>query len=313
MSDNNPYPQQPPFPQAGSGAQPSGAPSPGAQSPGVQPLGTQPSGARQRPGKFVGLAWSSLILGIVGLVGSPVIIFNNITAIAAGVGLILGIIALFGSKKIVAGIGVVLCVAAVAVTVVVQQNAVEELDRITDEFDASLDGTSSTVEPAPSLPDPEPVDEVTQPETNERNYIPMQLEDEAWVGPPGDARGSTGTSFAIDSVEVDPGCHAYGTPPESGHTLLLHVRVATGSDQLAAMDAASVVNPFSFVEIGADGVSHPADIGTCTDFEDQLSSNFGVNQKYSGTVEIVVPEASGTLALDPGAMAEGPSGWEWTY
>ena len=118
---------------------------------------------------------------------------------------------------------------------------------------------------------------------------------------------------AIDSVEVDPGCHAYGTPPEAGHTLLLHVRVATGSDQLAAMDAAGVVNPFSFVEIGADGVSHPADIGTCTDFEDQLSSNFGVNQKYSGTIEIVVPEASGTLALDPGAMAEGPSGWEWTY
>ncbi|GAA1216614.1 hypothetical protein LY12_002137 [Prauserella alba] len=295
MSDN-PYSQQPPF-------TPPGAQGPAPQSPGMQ----------QKPAKFVGLAWSSLILGIVGLVGSPVIIFNNITAIAAGVGLVLGIIALFGSKKVVAGIGVVLCVAAVAVTVVVQQNAVEELDRITDEFDASLEDTSTSIESAPSLPDSTSVDDVTQPETNERNYIPMQLEDKAWVGPPGDARGSSGTSFAIDSIEVDPGCHAYGMPPESGHTLLLHVRVATGSDQLAAMDAAGVVNPFSFVEIGADGVSHPADIGSCTDFEDELSSNFGVNQKYSGTIEIVVPEASGTLALDPGAMANGPSGWEWTY
>ncbi|MBB3664067.1 hypothetical protein FB384_002971 [Prauserella sediminis] len=38
-----------------------------------------------------------------------------------------------------------------------------------------------------------------------------------------------------------------------------------------------------------------------------------MNQKYRGTIEIVVPEASGTLALDPGALMGGPAGWEWTY
>ncbi|MCR3721521.1 MULTISPECIES: hypothetical protein [Prauserella salsuginis group] len=48
-------------------------------------------------------------------------------------------------------------------------------------------------------------------------------------------------------------------------------------------------------------------------YEGELSGQFGVNQKYRGTIEIVVPEASGTLALDPGALMGGPAGWEWTY
>ncbi|MFF5988114.1 hypothetical protein [Prauserella flavalba] len=93
-------------------------PMPPAEPPAVQP----------KPTRFSGLAWAALILGIVGMVGSPVLIFNNLTAIAAGVGLVLGIIALFGTKKLVAGIGAVLCVAGIAITVGVQQAAVDELD-----------------------------------------------------------------------------------------------------------------------------------------------------------------------------------------
>ncbi|OLT45217.1 hypothetical protein BJF85_02200 [Saccharomonospora sp. CUA-673] len=244
------------------------------------------------------------------------IIVNNVTAIAAAVGFVLGIIGLFGTKRIVAAIGVVLCVAAVTITVLVQQHTVEELDRIARDFDAPSGATPTgpvDIESAPSLPTPEPVDEFDQPGTNERNYLPMNLGDEAWTGPVGDEGGSSGTSFTIDRIDVDPGCDAYGMPPESGHTLVLHVRVATGDDQLTAMDASSTLNPYNFVEIDSSGVSHGAEFGACTAHEKALPMNFGVNQKYSGTIELIVPEASGSLALDPGMAMNGPAGWEWTY
>ncbi|GAA3842489.1 hypothetical protein GCM10022243_06130 [Saccharothrix violaceirubra] len=83
-----------------------------------------------RPQRFGALAWTALILGIVGLMGSPIIFFNNLTAIAAGVGVILGVIAFFGTKKILAAIGTILCVGAIVVTVSVQSTFVEKLDEI---------------------------------------------------------------------------------------------------------------------------------------------------------------------------------------
>lgn len=103
---------------------------------------SQPGPQDPRPRKrFVALAWTSIILGIVGVAGSPILIFNNLTAIAAAVGVILGIIALFGSKKILAGIGVVLSVVAIVLTVIVQDNAVEEIFGSTNEGSVS-DGQS---------------------------------------------------------------------------------------------------------------------------------------------------------------------------
>lgn len=127
--------------------------------------------------KFSGLAWTTLILGIVGLVGSPIIIFNNLTAIAAGVGVVLGIIALFGTRKILAGSGLALCIAAIVVTVVVQQAAVEEFDRQLSTLDQSLSeaptwspesGRSSSVrEPTaaePVVPNPPDYPTPTMPE-----------------------------------------------------------------------------------------------------------------------------------------------------
>ncbi|HWM00132.1 MAG TPA: hypothetical protein VNP20_22525 [Nocardioidaceae bacterium] len=88
--------------------------------------------------KFAGLAWTALILGIVGLVGSPVIIFNNLTAIAAGVGVVLGLIAVFGSRKVLALIGTALCVGAIVATVAVQQAAVDELNEQIDNLENSI-------------------------------------------------------------------------------------------------------------------------------------------------------------------------------
>lgn len=98
----------------------------------TQPVYAEPPVAPKKPAKFGALAWTALILGIVGVVGSPIIIFNNLTAIAAIVGLVLGVIALFGTRKILAAIGVVLCVAAISFTVLAQKAAVEELDKIFD-------------------------------------------------------------------------------------------------------------------------------------------------------------------------------------
>lgn len=102
----------------------------------TQPVYAPPPLAPHKPTRFGALAWTALILGIVGVVGSPIIIFNNLTAIAAFVGLVLGVIALFGTRRILAAVGVVLCVAAIVFTVVAQQSAVKELDKI-------LDGTTS--------------------------------------------------------------------------------------------------------------------------------------------------------------------------
>ncbi|MEU7786979.1 hypothetical protein [Amycolatopsis sp. NPDC049159] len=81
----------------------------------------------KKPAKFAALAWSAVILGIVGVVGSPVIFLNNLTAVVAGVGFVLGVIALFGSKKVLAAIGVVLSVLAIVFTVIAQNAAVEDL------------------------------------------------------------------------------------------------------------------------------------------------------------------------------------------
>jgi hypothetical protein len=81
------------------------------------------------PAKFVGLAWSSLILGIVGIVFSPLPIINNISALIAVVGIILGLIALFGSRKILATSGAALCVLAIVFTIAKQNHDVAALDK----------------------------------------------------------------------------------------------------------------------------------------------------------------------------------------
>jgi hypothetical protein len=59
-------------------------------------------------------------LGIVGVVFSPMPIINNLSALIAVVGIILALIALFGSRKVLAGIGAGLCVLAIVFTVAAQ-------------------------------------------------------------------------------------------------------------------------------------------------------------------------------------------------
>ncbi|MEC3978140.1 hypothetical protein [Amycolatopsis sp. H20-H5] len=97
-----------------------------------------------KPAKFAGLAWTALILGIVGVVGSPIIFLNNLTAVVAGVGLILGIIALFGTKKVLTSIGIVLCILAIVFTVIAQNAAVKKLDALGQQLGISAGDDKAT-------------------------------------------------------------------------------------------------------------------------------------------------------------------------
>ncbi|PRX49388.1 hypothetical protein B0I33_103424 [Prauserella shujinwangii] len=83
--------------------------------------------APPRRRRFGALAWIAVVLGVVGLAGSPVVLLNLLTAGVATVGLVLGVIALFGSRKALALTGVSLCVLANAVTVVFQQRLADDL------------------------------------------------------------------------------------------------------------------------------------------------------------------------------------------
>lgn len=149
---------------------------------------------------------------------------------------------------------------------------------------------------------------------NERGFIVKQLGEPACFGGAGkDCAG--GVSFAIDQVEVDPQCGEYGSHPDNGHTLLLHLRIATGDDAEVIDRVGGVINPFSFVEIGEDGVTRDTSFGMCADpSANQLPDTYGPNQQYQGVLDLEVTEASGTIALQlPMADEDGKRGWEWTY
>lgn len=95
-----------------------------------------------RSPKFTALAWIAVILGIVGVVCSWVVEVNEFTAIAAIAGAVLGIIALLGRSKVIAVVGIVLCVAAVTVTVMTQRSSADELSGAAKEQGRPVTGES---------------------------------------------------------------------------------------------------------------------------------------------------------------------------
>lgn len=181
------------------------------------------------------------------------------------------------------------------------------------------DTRSGTGDNAPTLPadaagDSTSAADAAKSQTNERGFIVKKLGELACIGGAGkDCAG--GASFSIDAVEVDPQCAEYGSHPEKGHTLLLHLRIATGDDTQVVDRVSGIINPFSFVEVGKDGVTRDTNFGLCADpSTNQLPGTYGPNQKYQGIMDLEVPEASGTIALQLGASEEdGQRGWEWTY
>lgn len=81
-----------------------------------------------------GFAISALVLGIVGVVLSPMPIINNFTAVGAVVGIVLGFIGIWKSWQWTSAIGVVLCGAAIVLTLYAQQKLSDELDRIENDL-----------------------------------------------------------------------------------------------------------------------------------------------------------------------------------
>jgi hypothetical protein len=151
-------------------------------------------------------------------------------------------------------------------------------------------------------------------ELNERGFIVKGLGEQACFGDAG-ANCAGGVSFSIDQVDVDPPCAEFGSHPDNGHTLVLHLRVATGDDADVVDEVGGIINPFSFVEIGADGVTRDVSFGMCVDpATDRLPDAYGPNQRYQGVMDLEVRDASGTIALQFVVPQEdGLRGWEWTY
>jgi hypothetical protein len=175
-----------------------------------------------------------------------------------------------------------------------------------DDADANTSQTSTLEPPAPTSSASDDKDEENEDDgRNERGLLEKKLGEKAqilWAG-------KEAVAFTLHSVEIDPPCTAWGERPESGHTLLLDISVATSDvDEANSIAALTLMAP-SFAELGKDGVTHPAGAGFCTGIDGELPPMFGKNQKYRGTIEIVVPEASGTLIL----TYLGDGGWEWTY
>ena len=95
-----------------------------------------PGGGPSQPGRpifvrrkrFEALAWAALVLGIVGIiagvagavVGSSIVGLEYLTIGLAAAGALLGVIGLFGTRKVLAGIGTVLCAGAIVVAMTAQ-------------------------------------------------------------------------------------------------------------------------------------------------------------------------------------------------
>ena len=147
--------------------------------------------------------------------------------------------------------------------------------------------------------------------TNERGFVPKKLGESACFGGIDATSCADGVTFSIDKIVVDPPCADYGQ--RTGHTLVISMRVATGTDSEPIQLAGGVFNPFAFIVIGRNGVTQKADFGMCTD-PSGSPGTYGPNQKYAFKIELDVPVAHGTLALQPGMIGDGGTGgWEWPY
>lgn len=95
----------------------------------------QPHLAPARPARHVALAWVGFALGLAGTVLIPVPILNNVGALMGVAGLVISLIALFGTKPWLAGFGLLLAGIAIVGTVAIQKQWTEELDQLQDQLD----------------------------------------------------------------------------------------------------------------------------------------------------------------------------------
>jgi hypothetical protein len=110
------------------------------------------SAAYRVPEKFVGMGWAAVILGIVGVVFSWIPFLDVLTMLGSITGLILGVIAVFGSRKTTVGIGVGLCILATVFTSVVMNRVTDALH--TASGSSSTSGVSGLGYPTPPVAPP---------------------------------------------------------------------------------------------------------------------------------------------------------------
>lgn len=123
---------------------------------------------------------------------------------------------------------------------------------------------------------------------------------------------SCAIKFTVDKIDVSPQCGQYGTPAAAGRkTLVLHVSLTTGALSPDGEAAAPMIfNPYSLKGLGADGFVHDAQPGSCTSYETRLSNTILPNSRYTGTVEVEVPESVSSIAA--AYSSGGPNrGWVW--
>lgn len=163
----------------------------------------------------------------------------------------------------------------------------------------------------PSLPESTTTEPAPEPATNERGLVPAKIGEEMCYGPIDSDTCEGGVTFSVDKIAVDPPCMEFGQ--RTGHTVVVSMRVATGTDTDSIQMASGVFNPFSFMVIGKNGVSQDANFGMCTDLTNNPDT-YGPNQKYAFKIELEVPVAHGVLALQPGIVGQdGAGGWEWPF
>jgi hypothetical protein len=184
-----------------------------------QPFYPPPVVARKR---FSGFATASLTLGIIGVVFSIVPYLDVLTMFGAIVGLVLGVIALFGSREVAAGFGIGLSALAVVLTSLVT-NAV----------------TSATSNDR-SMP------QSAYPAATFTNNV---LSAEPTI-PPGPL-STIGNGTSLVGTEIRPGTYRTAGPTPSIIRLCVWQRLRDTSGELSAVMASDVSSGPAVVTISA--------------------------------------------------------------
>lgn len=123
---------------------------------------------------------------------------------------------------------------------------------------------------------------------------------------------SCATLFQVDRIEANPACAQGGTKPDAGRkTVVLHVAMTTRTqNEQQGIRAQQIFNPYSLKGVSPDGTVADATPGLCTSNNGLFPTTILPNSKYSGRVEITVPESATQVASAPPGGGES-RGWVW--
>jgi len=105
-----------------------------------QAYGPGPGGYQQpAPEKGSGLAITSLVLGLIGLMLSWIPIINYLAVILGLVGLVLGVIGIWKSKRVMSIIGSILCALTIIISFVAFASFADSVDKSISELEQDLE------------------------------------------------------------------------------------------------------------------------------------------------------------------------------